>query len=201
VTEDLGLVVSSDSPQTGPPADPRKHRSFPLLFRLKAALVAAGLAIAVLGGALYLEHRQTPLERQAADAIETYTAAWNAHDRAAVLAAMTAGGSFAAGDILERPLLSAAVGPELDRLLGSMFSASVSLETTGRLVLADAPRTARAQHVSVTQRYRYHVYGVPVVEAGISLFTLVPVNGALKVAQHVWWRPLAATAPSMLWAS
>jgi hypothetical protein len=169
---------------------------FPPLLRLKAALVVAALAIAALAGVVYLDHRRTGAEQAVASAIDTYTAAWNAHDREAVLAAMTPYATFTAGDNLESPLFRVEVGPDLDRLLDGLFRASVSLETTGPIVLAGD----NVSHASVPQRYRYQVYGLAVVEDGHSLFTLVTVDGTLKVAQHVWWRPRRPPSPSMLWA-
>jgi len=34
----------------------------------------------------------------------------------------------------------------------------------------------------------------------MSLFTIVQLQDGPAILQHVWWHPLAAQAPSMLWA-
>jgi hypothetical protein len=169
-----------------------------VVLRLKVALAVAVLAIAGLGVVIYLDHRQSDGERAVSEAIDRYVAAWNDHDLPAILRAMTHGGSFAAGESLEHPLVQATPGSvEFDRLVQSLFRASVSLESVGE-VTAVVERFWRA---SVPQRYRYRVHGLPVVENGVSLFTFVEDNGVLKVSQHVWWRPLAPSSPSMLWAT
>jgi hypothetical protein len=56
-----------------------------------------------------------------------------------------------------------------------------------------------ALKLSVQQRMRYTVYGVDVVEQGVSLFTLIDIDGRPKVYEHFWWRPYPARAPSILW--
>jgi hypothetical protein len=181
---------------TGPSAlpEPRARRFSPAA-RLKAALAASVVVVAVLAGALYATRYQSATEREMSAAIEAYSAAWNAHDRDAVVAAMAPGARFAAGETLERPLVTAYAGNELDKLLSSMFGASVALKTTGRVTIAGDDTS----HATVTQQFRYQVRGIQVAEDGISLYTLAPVNGKLKVAQHMWWRPRAPGAPSMLW--
>jgi hypothetical protein len=44
------------------------------------------------------------------------------------------------------------------------------------------------------------VAGVSVTEQGVSLFTLVQLQDRPVILEHLWWRPLASQAPSMLWA-
>jgi hypothetical protein len=198
MTDNLHLSVSSDDAARPPDPDPPHRRArFSQTLRLKAALAVALLAVAGLAVAMYLDHRQTDEERAVSAAIEAYTAAWNAHDHAALRAAMAPSASFAAGESLEHPLVTVAVaGPEFERLIGSLFRASVSLTTVGPVT----PVVERFWRATVPQRYRYEVHGLKVVENGVSLYTLVDIDGTLKVAQHVWWRPLAPQSPSMLWA-
>ena len=169
--------------------------------RINGLKVALALAVAValaLAGALYLVERQSDDEREITAAIERYTAAWNAHDVAAVRAAMDPGsGTFAASDNLtHQAMLVASWGPELDSTLTALFGANVTLETRGRVMITDD--TTRA---SVVQRFSYTVYGLRVVEDGISLYTLSPAQRGpgLKIEQHVWWRPRVPASPSMLW--
>jgi hypothetical protein len=169
--------------------------------RINGLKVALTLAVAValaLAGALYVTQRQSDDEREITAAIERYTAAWNAHDVAAVRAAMFPnGGIFAASDnITHEAMLVAPWGSELDRTLTALFGADVTLETRGRVTIAGDHTRA-----SVLQRFSYTVYGLRVVEDGISLYTLSPAErgAGLKVEQHVWWRPRVPASPSMLW--
>jgi hypothetical protein len=173
---------------------PSGRRLLPPGLRARAWLALVGLAVALLAAQLWREHRQSAPEREAAIAIEAYTEAWSAHDADAVRAAMASGSTFASGESLEHPLFSV-TGGQLDSLLDGMFEANVSLETTGRVsVVGDGP--ARA---SVPQRFRYQINGLNVVEDGVSLYSLVVVNGKLKISQHVWWRPQNPQYPSMRW--
>ena len=105
-------------------------------------------------------------------------------------------GGFGAGDIMRRPLITAAVGPELDRLLGAVFAAGATLEATGRLEVAPDAAARHRAPADALPRLR-----VDVVEEGVSLFTLTEIDGEPKVAEHFWWRPYPARAPSMLWAT
>jgi hypothetical protein len=166
--------------------------------RTKVMLALAVTVALVLAGALYLTQRQSDDERAVSAAIARYTAAWNAHDVAAVRAAMFAGtGTFAASDnITHEAMFVAGWGPDLDRVLTALFAAGVTLETRGRVMIAGD--TTRA---SVVQRFTYTVYGLPVVEDGISQYTLSPAERGpgLKISQHVWWRPRVPASPSMLW--
>lgn len=161
---------------------------------LRWALAAACALIVVLGGYIGLDHRRPDSERAAVTAVTAYLAAWNAHDAAALRAAMAPRGAFLAGDTFHLPTINVAVGPALDSLLDAMFAAQVSLETTGRVEVQ-----GDHQHVTVPQRLRYRAYGVDVAEDGVSLFTLIDIDGRPKVAEHMWWRPYPARAPSMLW--
>jgi hypothetical protein len=186
------------TPEPDPP--PTRPRFSIRRVRFNGLKVALGLAVATavaLGGALYYTQRLSDGERQATEAITAYTAAWNAHDIGAVRAAMYPSGTFAASDnIAYNSMFTAAVGPDLDRVLTALFAADVRLTVEGRVLLADDGSRA-----SVAQRFRYTVYGLRVVEDGISHYTLIPDGkGRLKVYQHLWWRPRVPESPSMLWA-
>jgi hypothetical protein len=161
-------------------------------------MLALAVTIAlVLAGALYVTQRQSDDERAVSAAIARYTAAWNAHDVSAVRAAMFPGGTFAASDnIVHEAMLEAGWGPELDGVLTSLFDAKVTLETRGRVLVAGDSTRA-----SVVQRFSYTVYGLRVIEDGISHFTLSPAERGpgLKIVQHLWWRPRVPASPSMLW--
>jgi hypothetical protein len=171
-----------------------ERRLLPARLRAKAWLALAGIAIALLAGQLWREHRQTGPERAAAIAIEAYTEAWTAHDAAGVRAVLAPGATFSSSENLDHPLFTV-TGGQLDNLLEGMFEANVSLQTTGRvMVIGDGP--ARA---SVPQRIRYEVNGLSVVEDGISHFSLVVRGGETRIAQHIWWRPQNPQYPSMLW--
>ncbi|HLL67478.1 MAG TPA: hypothetical protein VK453_17470 [Micromonosporaceae bacterium] len=186
-----GLEPGGDRAADGGDGRQRRRTSRPVF----VALALACAALLALAGLRYVEHRQSPTEAAIARAVEAYTDAWNAHDRDAVMAAMSGGANFAASETLQHPLLTAYSGPELDRLLDAMFRAGVRLETTGQLSVAGTDRS----HASVTQRYQYGTRGLHVVEDGISLYTFAEVGRDLKITQHVWWRPRAATTPSMRW--
>jgi hypothetical protein len=166
--------------------------------RTKVMLALAVTVALALAGALYLTQRQSDDERAVSAAIERYTAAWNAHDLAAVKAAMFAGaGTFAASDnITHEAMLVAGWGPDLDGVLTALFAAGITLETRGRVLIASDITRA-----SVVQRFTYTAYGLPVVEDGISQYTLSRAERGpgLKIVQHVWWRPRVPASPSMLW--
>jgi hypothetical protein len=164
---------------------------------LRVALVLAVLTAVGLAGWIWVDGHRTGAERRAVEAVIAYLDAWNAHDANGVRVAMAPRGGFGAGDNIRRPLIVAGVGPELNRLLDSVFAAGGSLESTGRIEV-QRPNT---QKITVPQRLRYSVFGVDVVEDGVSMFTLVEIDGRPKVYEHFWWRPYPAKAPSMLWAT
>jgi hypothetical protein len=164
---------------------------------VKVALALAVTVAVVLAGALYRIQRQSDDERAVTAAIAAYTAAWNAHDVSAVRATMFPGCTFSASDnIRHEPMFTAEWGPDLDGALTKLFGANLTLETRGRVLMAGDSTRA-----SVTQRFRYTVYGLNVVEDGISHYTLSPAPSGtgLRIAQHVWWRPKVPASPSMLW--
>jgi hypothetical protein len=193
------VVVYGDVVPTGPFPDNRPDvidDSRPPTGRgLRVALAAACVAVVVLAAYIWVDHHRSDAERAAVAAVAAYLEAWNAHDAAAVREAMAPRGGFLAGESFHRPIVDAPVGPALDDLLDAVFAAKVSFETPGRIEVLGGD----AQHLSARQRVHYRVYGVDVVEEGVSLFTLVEVDGVPKVAEHMWWRPYPARAPSMLW--
>jgi hypothetical protein len=173
---------------------PSGRRIAPAWLRGKAWLALVSLLAALLAGQLWREHRQSGPERAAAETIEAYTEAWNAHDADAVRAVLGPGATFSSAELLDHPLFTVA-GAQFDTVLDAMFDAAVSLETTGRYTVVGNGR-ARA---TVPQRFRYQVNGLDVVEDGISLYTLVVVDHDVKISQHAWWRPQGPRYPSMLW--
>src|SRR5262245_19374373 len=132
------VIIGPVDPEVGDPT-----------VRLKGLLALVSVAALALGGYIFVEHRRPPAEQAAARAIAAYTKAWNWNDAAGVTAAMAPGASFAAGENLENPLVTAQVGTQLDSLLGPLFDAGVSLETTGRVIMVGDDNDARA---SVAQR-------------------------------------------------
>jgi hypothetical protein len=162
---------------------------------LRVALVLAVLTAVGLGGWIWVDNRRTGAERGAVEAVIAYLDAFNAHDANGVRNAMAPRGGFGAGDNVRRPFIVAGVGPELNRLLDAVFAADGSLESTGRIEV----QSPDALKITVQQRMSYTVYGVDVVEQGVSLFTLIEVDGRPKVYEHFWWRPYPARAPSILW--
>jgi hypothetical protein len=179
------------------PEEPPVDRT---VLRLKIGLAVAVAVAVALAGALFVVRHQSTEEQLVTEAVAAYTKAWNAHDAKAVRAAMALNGTFSASDSLqEKPMFTAYSGPELERVLNKLFAAGVKLETTSRVLIA-GEHTSRA---TVAQRFTYTVYGLPVVEDGLSQFTLQAGEGAdrdrLVVAQHLWWRPRPPVSPSMLW--
>jgi hypothetical protein len=180
--------------EAAPPSADQTGRT---VLRLKIGLAAAIAAVVAMAGALYYERHRSTEEQLAEAAVAAYTDAWNAHDLDAVKRAMAPNGTFSATDTFERsPLFTAYAGPDLDRVLGKLFNAGASLQTTSKVLISND----RPSRVSVAQRIRYKAYGVPVTEDGLSHFTLgLGPKGRLVVMQHVWWRPFEPDFPSMLW--
>ncbi len=77
-----------------------------------------------------------------------------------------------------------------------LTGSEVEVRTTGAATVVGR----RAYRVAVPQRISYVVQGAPVTEDGVSLFTVVRSDGALKIQQHFWWRPYQGVNPSLLWA-
>jgi hypothetical protein len=187
------IIYGSASPLGAQPdvvevAGPRGVRG------LRWALAAAVVLLVALGGYIWLDHHRPASERAAVAAVTVYLKAWNAHDAPAVRAAMAPRGGFVAGDTFLRPIVNAPIGPALDDLMDAVFAADLTFETTAPMRMQDA------QHVTVPQKLHYRVYGFDVVEEGVSLLTLIDIGGVPKVAEHMWWRPYPARAPSLLWA-
>jgi hypothetical protein len=58
----------------------------------------------------------------------------------------------------------------------------------------------RTWRVTVPQQVRYVAQGAPVIEDGVSLLTIAPVDGRLRVFEHRVVAPFHGENPSMLWA-
>jgi hypothetical protein len=189
---EASLLPPDDGSENAP--DPRPRRP-PLVVLLAAALVLA-LAAGVLGRALWRDRGLTDGQADAVSVVEQYTAALDAHDLTGMRATMADQASFSGGDHVSSPVVGPFFGKELDGFYASLFQAGVRLTTDGPVqVTGKGPF-----HVVAVQTVRYTVAGVAVTEQGVSLFTLVQLPDRPVILEHVWWRPLAARAPSMLWA-
>lgn len=189
---EASLLPPDDGAETAP--DPRPRRRPPLVVLLAAALVLA-LAAGVLGWALWRDRGLTDGQADAISVVEQYTAALDTHDLAGMRATMSDGASFSAGKRLSAPVVGPFSGKELDAFYGSLFGAGVRLTTEG-----PAQVTGQGPYqVAAVQTVRYTVAGVAVTEQGVSLFTLVQLADRPVILEHLWWRPLGAQGPSMLW--
>jgi hypothetical protein len=163
---------------------------------LAGALVLALGAAGVLGWMRWHDHSRTDGQVDAVALVEQYTAALDAHDLMGLRDTLADQASFSAGEHLASPVVGPFSGKELDDFYGSLFRARVSLTTDGPMqVTGTGP-----YHVVAVQTVRYTVAGVDVTERAVSLFTLLQRQDRPVILEHVWWRPLAAQAPSMLWA-
>lgn len=153
---------------------------------LVLALVAALVTACGLGAFFFVEHWQGPEERAAAQAVQAYYAAWNAHDAEAVWDLMTPTGTHDGNGALGGDARSLSLSPlhgYLTDLLGS--NPDLFVELTG------PPRISRdgdALLVSVPNRLGYRTQdGATTSVAGYSQLALVDVDGQWKVARHSWW--------------
>jgi len=128
--------------------------------------------------------------------VEQYTAALDAHDLAAMRATMMDRASFSGGEHFDQLVIGPFSGKELDDFYESLFRAGVRVTTDEPVqVTGNGP-----YRVAAVQTVHYTVAGVAVTEQAMSLFTLLQQQDGPLILEHVWWRPLAAKAPSMLWA-
>jgi hypothetical protein len=159
------------------------------------ALVLALVAAGILGWMLWHD----PRSRGQADAVavvEQYTAAFDTHDLTGIHETLAEQAGFAGGEHLASPVVGPFTGKELDDFYRSLFSAGVHLTTDGPMqVTGNGP-----YHVTVVQTVRYKAAGIAVTEQAVSLYTLLQLQDRPVILEHVWWRPLAAQAPSVLWA-
>ena len=191
---EASLLPADDGSDDAP--GPGRRRPPTLVVVLAGALVVALVAAGTLAWMLW--HGASRSDRQAAVValVEEYTASFDAHDLPGVRATLADGASFSAGEHLDDPVVGPHRGKDLDDFYGSMFRAQVHLTTDGPVhVTGNGP-----YRVVAVQTVRYSVAGVAVTEQGVSLFSLVQLQDRPVILEHLWWRPLAAQGPSMLWA-
>jgi hypothetical protein len=152
---------------------------------LVIALVLAVVAVAVLGGYVYVDHRPTAQERAAIGVVQSFYAALNAHDDRAVLALMTSSATHTGigavgGDV--GPISGVDLQVFLSHLLGT---GDFFAELTGPPAVTVGGTTVM---VSVPNRLGARLAdGREVSVAGVSLLSMVSVEGHLRVAKDVWW--------------
>ena len=191
---EVSLLPADDGSDDDP--DPGPRRRPPLVAVLAGALVLALAAAGVLGWALWRDRSRTDGQADAIALVEQYTAALDAHDLAGIHASLVDGASLSGGENLDQPVIGPFSGKELDGFYQALFRSGIRVTTDGPLqVTGNGP-----YRVVAVQTVRYTVAGVAVTEQGMSLFTLLQLQDGPLIRQHVWWRPLAAKAPSMLWA-
>jgi hypothetical protein len=191
---EVSLLPAEDG-SDGAPA-PRSRRRPPLVPVLAAALVLALAATAILGWRLWHDGTRTDAQADAVAVVEQYTASLDAHDLAGMRATMADRASFSGGEHFDQLVVGPFSGKELDDFYQSLFRAGVRVTT-------DAPPQVTGNgpyRVAALQTVRYTVAGVAVKEQAVSLFTLLQLQDGPVILEHVWWRPLAPKAPSMLWA-
>jgi hypothetical protein len=177
--------------------EPGSRAGRPVLVAVLAAVLAVALAaVAVLAVQLWRGPARSDGQAEAEAAVALYTQAFDRHDLAALRATLADQAEFAGGENLDQPVIGPFRGRELDDFYGSLFRAGVRLTTDGPVqVTGSGP-----YRVVAVQTVRYTVAGVPVTEQATSLFTLLQLRDRTVILEHVWWRPVAAQAPSMLWA-
>lgn len=97
---------------------------------LIGALVVAVVAAVGLGALVYADHQQTPAQRDAVVAVQTYVDAMNAHDATAVAAASTSDCtwiSIGGGVVVDGPY----TGDALTAAVKDWVDAGIDLETIG----------------------------------------------------------------------
>jgi hypothetical protein len=183
-----GRWVDVNAKSAGPPdvvVSGSEYRTVDPNRWLVIALVLALVALAGLGGSLYVEHRPTVQERAAGQLVEDYYAALNRHDEAAVMTLMAPTGSHTGngalgGDVL--PVSGRQLRTFLHQLLGS---GAFAAELTGPAVVTPGPH---GTVVSVPNRLSARLPdGRTVSVTGVSLLSLVTVDGRLRVDKHAWW--------------
>jgi hypothetical protein len=191
---EVSLLPADDGSEEAPHPGPR--RPPPLVVLLAGAVVLALAAAGVLGWALWRDRSRTDGQADAVALVEQYTTALDAHDMAGMRATMMDRASFSGGEHFDQLVVGPFSGKELDDFYQSLFRAGVRVTT-------DAPPQVTGNgpyRVAAVQTVRYTVAGVAVTEQAMSLFTLLQQQDGPLILEHVWWRPLAAKAPSMLWA-
>jgi hypothetical protein len=192
---EVTLLPADDDPG-GAPADPGPGGRPSLVLILGAALVLAVAVAAVLGWRLLHVDARPGGQEEAVAVVERYTEAFDAHDLEGLRETLADRASFSGGEHLDQQTVGPFSGQELDDFYKSLFRSEVRLTTDGPLqVTGTGP-----YRVVAVQTVRYTVAGVAVTEQAMSLFTLLQLPDRVVILEHVWWRPLAAQGPSMLWA-
>lgn len=193
-TLEVSLLPAEDGSDDS--GDPGPRRRPPLVAVLAAALAVAVVAAGVLGWRLWHEQARPGTQEEAVAVVERYTEAFDAHDLEGIRETLADRAAFSGGEHLEQHVVGPFTGKDLDDFYTSLFRAGVHLTTDGPVqVTGTGP-----YRVVAVQTVRYTVAGVPVTEQAMSLFTLLQLPDRAVILEHVWWRPLPAQAPSMLWA-
>ncbi len=193
-TIEVLLLPADDGSDESP--DPGPRRRPPLVAVLAVALALALVVTALFAWRLWRAEARPDRQEEAVAVVERYTQAFDAHDLESLRATLAERASFSGGEHLRQPIIGPFTGKELDAFYRSLFRSEVRLATDGPVqVTGDGP-----YRVVAVQTVKYTVAGVPVSEQATSLFTLLQVRDRTVILEHVWWRPLAAQAPSMLWA-
>ncbi len=152
---------------------------------LVVGLVLALVALAGLSGYLYVEDRPTAQQREAAQLVESYYAALNHHDEAAVMTLMAPHGSHSGNEALGGDVLPV-TGLQLRAFLHRLLSSGAfSAELTGPVAVTVG---TNATEVSVPNRLSARLPdGRTRSVTGLSLLSLVTVDGRLRVDRHAWW--------------
>jgi len=177
-------------------AGPGPRRRPPLAVVLAVALALAVAVAGVLAWRLWHEQARPGGQEEAVAVVERYTEAFDAHDLEGMRETLADRAAFSGGEHLDQSTVGPFTGKELDDFYRSLFRAGVRVTTDGPVqVTGQGP-----YRVVAVQTVRYTVAGVQVNEQATSLFTLLQLQDRAVILEHVWWRPLAAQAPSMLWA-
>ncbi len=167
-----------------------------LVVVLAAALVVALAVAGGLGVTLWRDRVLPGKQDQVAAVVDLYTRSFDQHDLGTLRTTLADRGSFASGENLAQPAIGPLRGQELDEFYRGLFRAKVQLSSDGPpQITGSGP-----YRVAVKQTVRYTVAGVAVTEQAVSLFTVLQLRDRPVILEHVWWRPLAAQAPSMLWS-
>ena len=193
-TIEVSLLPADDGSDDS--SGPRPRRWPPLVAVLAVALALALLVAAVFAWRLWHAEARPDRQEEAVAVVERYTEAFDAHDLEGLRETLADRAAFSGGEHLRQPVIGPFTGKELDDFYSSLFRSQVRLTTDGPVqITGNGP-----YRVVAVQTVRYTVAGVPVTEQATSLFTLLQLEDRAVILEHVWWRPLAAQAPSMLWA-
>jgi hypothetical protein len=191
---EISLMPGDDDADEAP--GPGTRRRLPLVPVLAAALALALAVSGAMAWRLWHEQARPGGQEEAVAVVQRYTEAFDAHDLEGMRETLADRAAFSGGEHLTQATMGPFTGRELDDFYRSLFRAGIRVTTDGPVqVTGQGP-----YRVVAVQTVRYTVAGVKVTEQATSLFTLLQLQDRAVILQHVWWRPLAAQAPSMLWA-